>query len=140
MNRLYNRFMIEFPKNSVFGWGARVNNIDLMKVIASSHHQRRFSIFDRDYPYVVKLKYLDLEYGSGQYYTVNGNPSIFNTPFSKPKVNVFDDAEHYEKNYVVISRRFKSESDCHQFTKNMKLHIDIIGNRVEESISNYHIN
>ena len=86
MNRLYNRFMIEFPKNSVFGWGARVNNIDLMKVIASSRHQRRFSIFDRDYPYVVKLKYLDLEYGSGQYYTVNGNPSIFNTPFSTQKL------------------------------------------------------
>ncbi len=140
MDKLFNRFFIQFPKNTVFGWGAQIEKIDIMKILATSHHKRRFCACDNEFPYVLKLKYLDLEYGSGQYYSVNGNPSVFNTPFSNPAINSFDSDKSYEKNYVVVSRRFRTEDDCLKFAKDIKLHIDIVGDRIDDSLSHYSVN
>ena len=39
MNKLFNRFLINFPKNTVFGWGAKIDKIDTMKVLGISYHK-----------------------------------------------------------------------------------------------------
>ena len=132
MDKILNRFFIQFPKNTVFGWGVKIENIDIMRILATSHHKRRFCICDYGFPYVLKIKYLDLECCSSQYCSVNGNPSVFNTPFSNPEIKDFDNDKSYEKNYVVISRRFKTEDECVKFATDIKLHIDTVGDRIDD--------
>ena len=58
-NRIFNRFLVNFPNNTVFGWGAKIDKIDTMKVLGISSHKRKYMIFNKNYPYVLKIKYLD---------------------------------------------------------------------------------
>ena len=140
MNKIFNKFMIEFPKNTVFGWGNKVKRIDTMKILALSYHQRRFSIFNREYPYVVKIKYLDFDKTHNYYYANSCNTSIFHTPFSNPIVDCFDDKIYYENNHFVISRRFKNEIDCVKFAKDIRINIDHVNNKIDTALSIYTIN
>ena len=140
MDKVFNRFFIQFPRNTVFGWGAQIEKIDIMKIMATSYHKRRFCACDNEFPYVLKLKYLDFQFGNAQYYSINGNPSMFNTPFSNPEVTNLTVDDGYLKNYVVVSRRFKTEDECIKFNKNIKLHVDIIGDRIDSSLLHYSLN
>lgn len=134
MNRIFNRFLINFPNNTVFGWGAKIDKIDTMKVLGISSHKRKYMIFNKNHPYVLKIKYLDIEKNHMQYYNVNGNPSVFITPFTSPDIIVIDDSHLYDINYVVISRRFQDKDTCVNFMNNMKIRIDGIDKNIQAAL------
>lgn len=139
MNRLFNRFLVNFPNNTVFGWGAKIDKIDTMKVLGISSHKRKYMILNKNYPYVLKIKYLDIQKNNMRYYNVNGNPSIFITPFTYPDVITFDNGHLCDTNYVVISRRFQDKNTCHHFIRDIKLKIDNIDNTIDTSLLHYDI-
>jgi len=139
MNKLFNRFLINFPKNTVFGWGAKIDKIDTMKVLGISYHKRKYMIFNNKHPYVLKIKYLDIEKNNMHHYSLNGNPSIYITPLTKPNIITFDSSHICDTNYVVISRRFENENTCKHFINDLKLNIDNINNTIDILLSQHYI-
>jgi hypothetical protein len=46
---------------AVFGWGSRVRNLDVTRVVDMCSEKRWFMIFDRYLPYTLRIKYYDPE-------------------------------------------------------------------------------
>lgn len=47
--------------NTVFGWGTKIRDIDVTRVLDMKFHKRLFRIRDRNYPYTLRINYYDPE-------------------------------------------------------------------------------
>ena len=136
MNKILNRFFTVMPSNTVYGWGTKINNIDLMRVIATSKHKRKFRLFDTNYPWTVKIKYVDNYRNLNHPQITSGTHNhIFISPFTAPIINHYIDPSPSGTDNIVITYRFKDEVQVDEFINNLKSDIDNINECIEDGLT-----
>jgi hypothetical protein len=123
------------PKNSVYGWGTKLDKIDTMRVIATSHHKRKMVFFDQEYPWSVKVKLLHTPDPNLSYMTTSTHP-IFVSPFTKPTINTQMNIDSLTDNFIVVTYRFKNEVDVHDYITELHSNINSINQKIEIALGN----
>ena len=125
------------PSNCVYGWGTKINKIDLMRVIATSKHKRKLCILDKKYPWTVKVKYIDNYRNLNQPQITSGSYNhVFISPFTNPMINHYIDPSPSGTDNIVITYRFDDENSASKFINNMKNDIDSINICIEQALVN----
>lgn len=135
MNYILNRFFTKMPSNCIYGWGNKIDKIDLMRVIATSKHKRKLCIMDRKYPWTVKVKYID-NYRNLNHPQITSSSYnyVFINPFTNPIITNYIDQSPSGTDNIVITYRFDNENSASKFINDMNKDIKHINNCIERAI------
>ena len=120
-----NRFLIHFPKNTVWGWSNhKINPLDLLNVTKYEYYERLFCIINRDYPYTVDIEYYN------PYNKTNISPVI-----TTGGIGISNNSVHVTKSN--ITRRFQTEDDCKKFISDITAKKALIDKAITNMVDQY---